>query len=546
MSNVHDTTLSRETFIVGQYIVDRKRIGKGASGTVYKGYHKVTKQEVAIKEIPVGNVRDISKNLKREIGLMKRSKHPNIVKLYDVIPDGKSDNVYLVIEYCPKGDFSKFQKHKPIQEIHVQKYMRQLMMGLKYLNENDIMHRDLKPQNILIGKDGNIKLTDFGHAKRVKPDDMAKTFCGSLLYMAPEIIKHDGNEKYTTKTDLWSIGCIFYEMITGSHPFRIRSHYELMEKIQEPIILPEIFNVSEEAKDLLFSLLKVNPEERLTWEEFFNHNWFKTDLLVVEENKLLAFDIESENDGFTTELPSISLYKEKTEVFMTKHLETSGVRINDRHRISSKSLKDPSEYIIIGTPPKNILENHDLVSREIEHKLESNMVHNRKLNDMYNKYDKPSDDEDELYFSCDSETNGQELIDSIDDVIYKMELESSENIYDNEYNEQQHESKVKFSDNSTELIINTSQYDSNHFGEISDVSDISAFSASLISTENSSQYTTEESDKYIVIDNTPKNKHITYSDQRDYRRVKLNKFVKSSIGFFKNSLDYINSYNGSM
>jgi serine/threonine protein kinase len=506
MSNVHDTTLSRDTFIVGQYVVDRKRIGKGASGTVYKGYHKVTKQEVAIKEISVSNVRDISKNIKREIGLMKRLKHPNIIKLYDVIPDGKYDNVYLVIEYCPKGDFSKFQKHKPIQEIHVQKYMKQLMLGLKYLNENNIMHRDLKPQNILIAKDGNIKLTDFGHAKRVKPDDMAKTFCGSLLYMAPEIIKHDGNEKYTTKTDLWSIGCIFYEMITGSHPFRIRNHYELMEKIQEPIVLPEVFNISAEANDLLFSLLKVNPEDRITWDEFFNHNWFQTDLLVVEENKLLAFDIESENDGFTTELPSISLYKEKTEIFMTKHLETSGVRINDRHRISSKSLKDPSEYIVIGTPPKSILENHELVSREIEYKLESNLVCNRKLHDMYNEHNRASDDEDDLYFSCDSESNGQELIDSIDDIIYKMELEVYE---ENEETESDtYESKVKFNDNSTELLIDTSQCDSEHFGKVSELSE---FSTSLISTDN--PYTIEESDKYVVIDYAVKNKHITYSDQ---------------------------------
>ena len=103
MSNVHDNE-KRETFEVGEYIVYRKRIGRGASGTIYKGYHKKTKDEVAIKEIPETNLNYIKKNIKTEIKLMKRLNHPNIIKLYDVILDYKFNNVYLIIEYCPEGD----------------------------------------------------------------------------------------------------------------------------------------------------------------------------------------------------------------------------------------------------------------------------------------------------------------------------------------------------------------------------------------------------------------------------------------------------------
>ena len=152
MSNVHNA-VRNNTFEVGQYVVDLKRIGNGASGTIYKGKHTKTNMEVAVKQISV-NIDDISLNITREIGLMRKLKHPNIIQLYDVIFDKNYGHVYLIMEYCQKGDLNKFQKGKAIHEIHVQKYMKQLMLGLKYLKENNVMHRDLKPQNILIANDG--------------------------------------------------------------------------------------------------------------------------------------------------------------------------------------------------------------------------------------------------------------------------------------------------------------------------------------------------------------------------------------------------------
>lgn len=546
MLNEHDT-LNRDTFKIGQYIVDRKRIGKGASGTIYKGYHKDTLLNVAIKEISVSNIHDVSRNIKREIGLMKRLKHPNIIELYEVIFDGKYDNVYLIIEYCPKGDFNKFQRHKPIQEIHVQKYMKQLMMGLKYLKENNIMHRDLKPQNILITTDGNIKLTDFGYAKKIRPDDMAKTFCGSPLYMAPEIIKSKGNNnKYSIKSDLWSVGCIFYEMITGVHPFRVKNFNELIQKMDDDVILPDVFNISDEARELLFSLLKVDPEDRISWENFFSHIWFQKDLLIVEENKLLAFDIESENDGFSTELPSISLYEKNTKIFMSTHLTSSGIRVNNRHKINTT--KSPHEYIVIGTPPKQILEDNEIMTKAIEQRLEDNIVYNRNLSDMYNEYIKsPTDTNEELFFSCDSESGGKELLDSIDDVIDELETEQYDNEMDTQFSieieaEVETDYNLRSYTDPDELLVNSSVYDSNHFGQYD--YNVTEFSTSLISTETS--LTTEQSDPYVIVNHMPRNKPISHSDQRDYRKFKLNKIVKNSIGFLKGSLSYINSYSGSI
>lgn len=597
MSNVHDNE-KRVTFEVGEYIVNRNSIGRGASGTIYKGYHKRTKQEVAIKEIHETNLNDIKRNIKTEIKLMKRLKHPNIVELYDVILDYKVNNIYLIIEYCPEGDFYKFQKKKPIQEIHVQKYMKQLMLGLKYLNEKDIMHRDLKPQNILIAKDGSLKLTDFGYAKVVNPNNMVKTFCGSPLYMAPEIIKSKGNNDYTIKSDLWSVGCIFYEMLTGFPPFHVHTMSDLIRKLdEEDIIIPKFLNLSVESKDLLFSLLQSEPEKRISWDDFFNHKWFQKDLLAEEENKLLAFDIDSH--GFTTDLPSISQYKRNTKIFVSRHLtesETERFRSKDRSDSynSNPSVPDRSsgDYVVVGTPPERAREKEKLkqMTKIIEEKVESNMIDNRNINDIYEEYsNREKDNEDksdneDMFYSCNSE-NGKEIIDAIDDAINQAESEpipipsfqnrlKDEWLFDKEKHSKTkddiisenfdiHSSANKHSFNFNELfesnsthegsdkrnVMEFSTYQSNYFGKKSednkdkyDDTDDLEFSTSLISTEQS--LIVENTDAYVIIDHNPKDKPIMRSDQHEYRKTKtkVKKLLKSSLGFFKGSLDYIGSY----
>lgn len=580
MSNEHGT-LKRETFKVGQYIIDRKRIGKGASGVIYKGYHSETKKVAAIKEISVGNIHDISKNIKREIALMKKLDHPNIVKLYDVYLDGKYDNVYLFMEYCTRSDFYKFQNRKPIKELHVQQYMKQLMLGLKYLKKYNIMHRDLKPQNILITESGTLKLTDFGYAKITKPNDMVKTFCGSPLYMAPEIIKSKGTDKYTMKSDLWSVGCIFYEMITGVPPYHASNINDLIKKIEEnDIIIPKMFNVSDEAKDLLFSLLEINPDDRITWDDFFNHKWFQKDLLVDEENKLLAFDIGSPE--FTTELPSINEYQKNTKIFLSTHLTKSGIRPDKTRSIDNyipktgtKPIKinnvSKTDYILIGTPPKSDNDN-DLkhMSQFIENTLENNIVSNRKLNDMYNDYNSKqndnndeNDEPDELFFSCDSISNGQHLLNSIDNIFDEMEsnqlleLSDTSSIYTSEQLDEPlpyhiHDKSIDrpndslTDSNDDKLLVEGSTYVSGHFTTESTEFNMAEFTTSLISTENS--LTTEQSDPFVIIDYNLKPDNITHSDQREYKskKHKLNKLIKSSFGFFKGSIDYIGSYSSNM
>ena len=273
------------TFRVGDYVVFKKRIGKGAFSTIYKGYHKHTKEMVAIKEISLETLNKFEGQLKRETTIMKQMNHPNIVKLWETIIDDKTDSIYLVMEFFDRGDFSKFLNHRPLREKYAIKYLKQISQGIKYLLDRKIIHRDLKPQNILVSATGTLKITDFGFARYFDNDILIQTICGSPMYMAPEIMK---NKKYDHKSDLWSIGVIFFEMLTGKPPFKAKNIYELIRVIEnDPIEIPTKFTLSKECKKLLFSLLEKDPIKRISWQDFFTHELLQECDPFEEENKLM-------------------------------------------------------------------------------------------------------------------------------------------------------------------------------------------------------------------------------------------------------------------
>jgi serine/threonine protein kinase len=289
------------TFDLDDYIVDKKRIGKGSFSIVYKGENRYTKKLYAIKEISVDNVSKIKDNIKREVNLMKNLDHENIVKLHNVIIDKKYDNIYLVFDYYPLGDLAKFLNKRCLKEIYAQNYIRQLSKGLKYLYENSIIHRDLKPQNILVTETYNIKITDFGFARYFDSDIMIQTMCGSPIYMAPEIMKH---KKYNNKSDLWSVGIIMYEMLTGHPPFRAKNILELLRKIKtQKLELPKNIKLSKKGTDLLLNLLNTNPDKRISWDNFFNHIWLIEDHITNNENNFL--DIDSFMNENSNSLPNV-------------------------------------------------------------------------------------------------------------------------------------------------------------------------------------------------------------------------------------------------
>ena len=201
------------------------------------------------------------------------------------------------MDYYSRGDFSKFLRNRPLKEKYAIKYLKQLSEGLKYLLSNNIIHRDLKPQNILVSDIGDIKITDFGFARYFDNDIMIQTICGSPLYMAPEIMK---SQKYDYKSDLWSVGVIFYEMLVGKTPFKSKNIYELIRKIEnDKVIVPPKIKLSISCKNLLFNLLKKDPEDRISWEDFFEHPLIKNVDFNERENNLM----EISNLGSLPSLP---------------------------------------------------------------------------------------------------------------------------------------------------------------------------------------------------------------------------------------------------
>jgi serine/threonine-protein kinase ULK2 len=339
---------SKESSAIGSF-TRMEEIGRGSFATVYKAMHTVSEAEkkpcdvlglplqnannvrtlVAIKSVNLGKLnKKLKDNLTSEISILKGLHHPHIVALIDC--KDTASHIHLVMEYVALGDLSYFIKKRDtiksnpmvgnmmtkypnppvggLHEVVVRHFFQQLASALKFLRDRNLIHRDVKPQNLLLSPSPEyfeknnpeimpylasddslipvcgirslpmLKIADFGFARSLPSTSLAETLCGSPLYMAPEILRY---EKYDAKADLWSVGTVLYEMITSKPPFRASNHVELLRKIEkgeDKIKFPEEIAISSAVKKLIRGLLKRDPKERMTFSDFFENEILHTEI----------------------------------------------------------------------------------------------------------------------------------------------------------------------------------------------------------------------------------------------------------------------------
>lgn len=259
-------------------------LGRGTFAKVYKGTHRRTGKQVAVKRIDkASSRRDL---LNTEIWILQNfGNHPNIVNFYDMYET--EAEVQLVIELMPGGElFDMLDENGPYGEAEAAKHLKAISSGLNYLHSGNVVHRDLKPENLLLtskGPEGVLKISDFGLAKVLIDEELMRVACGTWIYCAPEVLllKQKRQGDYDSKCDIFSVGCILFMIMGGYHPFDFDGNDD--EELMQECILSDTWDfddpawekVSAQAKDLIEQMLKWDPKERLTAAELAAHPWTK-------------------------------------------------------------------------------------------------------------------------------------------------------------------------------------------------------------------------------------------------------------------------------
>ncbi|XP_074751457.1 MAP/microtubule affinity-regulating kinase 4 isoform X2 [Athene noctua] len=277
---------------IGNYRLLRT-IGKGNFAKVKLARHILTGREVAIKIIDKTQLNPTSlQKLFREVRIMKGLNHPNIVKLFEVIETEKT--LYLVMEYASAGEvFDYLVSHGRMKEKEARAKFRQIVSAVHYCHQKNIVHRDLKAENLLLDADANIKIADFGFSNEFTLGSKLDTFCGSPPYAAPELFqgkKYDGPE-----VDIWSLGVILYTLVSGSLPFDGHNLKELRERVlRGKYRVP--FYMSTDCENILRRFLVLNPAKRCTLEQIMKDKWIN---IGYEGDELKPYKEPEEDFGDT-------------------------------------------------------------------------------------------------------------------------------------------------------------------------------------------------------------------------------------------------------
>lgn len=276
------TVSSPKRFKLSDFELGRK-LGEGQFGRVYLALEKQYKYIVAIKVIEkyaiLHNQKGQLQQLRTELEVQSKLRHPNILRLYNWFYD--DNRVYLILEYASQGEVFKLLTNRGrFGEERTAHYIYNLACALEYCHRHHVIHRDIKPENLLLDYQGNIKLADFGwaaHSWRMH----RKTFCGTIDYIAPEMIARKG---YNHQIDTWCLGVLCYEFLVGRAPFSSTDPQVTMARISKmDIQYPN--HISPEALNFIKRLLVTDPERRMKIKEVFKHPWIVQQLKLNRPHK---------------------------------------------------------------------------------------------------------------------------------------------------------------------------------------------------------------------------------------------------------------------
>ena len=386
---------------------------KGENGTsVYLAIDTKRNILTAIKSIPKKKMNeDTQKNFRRELQNLHNLKHPNIIQILDYL-NNKTTN-YIVLEYCNGGNLRDYIRRymninrKPLNEFFIQKLLLQIAPALEYMHSKNVIHRDIRLENILLNfnnypnipidgrapqplkfkekslnKDFSVKITGLNFSKDLIQDNMGSTILGTPLYMSPDIIERvddKSNKKYNTSADLWSLGVITYELLTGSMPFNGSDTKDLFTQIEKGVYtLPKKLKASIEIISFINGLLQYYPEKRLNWEQIKQHPFLTKN---VEDFNYINLELYSDGEKNQVEINSKDSNSDNLLWIFFKCKELENLKMD---KINQKEMAK--------SPVMEKIDKNKVINEEVRKATEQEKIEKEKEKEEINEMKKKAED----------------------------------------------------------------------------------------------------------------------------------------------------------